>query len=248
MTVRVEFCGVPASGKSTLCAGTLRVLKQRGSAALGRSDLVAAGLRSRNFGAIGNILGTLLPRWRREVLGLPHSLNDWHRFVIDHPDFVSLLHRWLAETHTDDTWRSGVFYSLLTSAFEYRLAEEVGAPVLMDEGFSHRLLSMRGYRGLARPGDAALYAAAMPLPSALVLVTAPPDLCVKRVRERPYLPLLLQGEPEALLPIRFAEGNTLLAGLATELERRAVPVLRVDGAGDPGSTTASIAAFVEGIL
>jgi len=245
MTVRIEFCGVPAAGKSTLCDGALRMLRERGRHVLGRAAMVDAGLRARDFGTIGNLLGGLLPGWRREFLGLPHGLNDWHRFGVEHPAFVSLLHGWLAAGETDETWRSAVLYSFLTSAFEFQLAREAERPVLMDEGFAQRFFSLRGYRGLGQPGDAALYAGAMPLPSALVVVTAPPDVCVDRVKKRAQIPLLQQGEPESVLPIRFAEGNAMLSELAGELERSGVPVLRVDGEGELESTVMKIADFAE---
>lgn len=248
MTVRVEFCGVPASGKSTLCTGVLRLLEKRGRKVLGREAMVEAGLCARDFGAIGNLLGALLPGWRRQFLGLPHALDDWHRFVVDHSAFTSLVQGWLAEGETDETWRSAVFYALLTSAFEFQMALAAKHSVVLDEGFAQRFFSLRGYRGLGRPGDAARYAAAMPLPSALVVVATPPDICVARVKQRPHIPLLQQTEPESMLPARFAEGNALLAELAGELESRGVPVLRVDGTADIGVEAGKVTNFVGRLL
>jgi hypothetical protein len=247
MTVRVEFCGVPASGKSTLCAGALSLLRKRGNPFLDREAMVAAGLRARNFGMLGNFLGKWFPSWREEFLGLPRGMNDWHRFVVDHSAFAALVHGWLAEVSTDESWRSCVFYALLTSAFEFQLSREVNKPVLMDEGFAQRFFSLRGYRGHGRPGDAELYAAAMPLPTALVLVTTPPEVCAARAKKRAQIPVLLQAEPDAMLPVRFAEGNDLLAALAADLERRGIPVLRMEGNGDLESSSEKIADFTESI-
>lgn len=243
MTLHVEFCGVPASGKSTLCAGALRELARRGRPFLSRAAMVDAGLRKRDFGAIGNALGALWPEWRRTFLGLPRGLNDWHRFVVDHPEFAALCHRWLAEAAAEAAWRDAVHYSLLTSAFEYQLARAVEKPVLMDEGFAQRFFSLRGYRGLGQAGDAALYAAAMPRPSALVWVDAPPAACLERIRARDHAPVLLAPVPERLWASRFAEGRELLAALAAELERSGVPVLRVDGAGNLDAEIGRIADF-----
>lgn len=243
MTVRVEFCGVPASGKSTLCAGALRELAKRGRSALSRAAMADAGLRNRDFGVIGNALGAVLPGWRRNFLGLPHGLNDWHRFVVDHPAFAALVHGWLAEGESDEAWRAPVFYSILTSAFEFQLANSAEHPVLMDEGFAQRFFSLRGYRGLGRPEDAVPYAASMPGPSALIWVSAPAALCAERAKKRDHVPLLLQKEPVDLLSVRFAEGDRLLAALAGELARRGVPVLQVDGAGDPEAEARRIADF-----
>lgn len=248
MTVRVEFCGVPASGKSTLCAGARRLLNDRGRHVLGRDEMIDAGLASRNFGVIGNIFGNLIPGWRRKFLGLPHSLNDWHRFAIEYPSFVAILHNWLAEKNVDEDWRSAILYSFFTSAFEYRISIEIDRPVLMDEGFAQRFYSLCGYSGVGQPGDPSRYAEKMPLPSALILVFAPPELCVERVQRRDHIPVLLQDEPLYLLPARFAEGSALLERLTEELERRHVAILRVDGAASLETEAEKIADFVEKII
>jgi hypothetical protein len=117
----------------------------------------------------------------------------------------------------------------------------------MDEGFAQRFFTLRGYRGLGRVGDAALYAARMPVPSGLVWVTTPPEVCVDRARKRAQIPRLLRHEPAALLSVRLAEGTALLSELAAELERRGVPLLRVPGVGEPEAAFREIAAFAEPI-
>ena len=144
-------CGVPASGKSTLCAGALRRLEQRNRGVLGCEAMVEAGLRARDFGALGNFLGAVVPGWRRDFLGLPRALNDWHRFVVAHPAFAALCHRWLAEADADAAWREAVHHSLLTSAFEFQLAGAVDKPVLMDEGFAQRFYSFSQFKRSALP-------------------------------------------------------------------------------------------------
>ncbi len=246
--VRIEFCGVPTAGKSTLCTGAIRLLQERGRTVLDRPAMVDAGLRARDFGLLGNRLATWLPRWRGEFLGVPHALNDWHAFVLKHPAFVARIHEWLAEDGTDDVWRSCVFYAVLTSAFEFELSRAAKLPVLLDEGWIQRFFTLRGYRGVGRREDAAAYAASMPLPSALVWVTAQGATCMERVQARGEAPLLLQNEPESTRRVRLEEGNALLGAMADEVERRGVRVLRVNGAGNVDREAASISDFVESFL
>lgn len=210
--------------------------------------MVDDGLRRRDFGIAANLLSVLVPRWRREFLGVPHGLDDWQRFVVAYPRFAELAHDWLAQDGLDDVWRSCVFHALLTTAFEFGLGQTVQRPAILDEGFAQRFFTLRGYRGIGQPGDAARYAERMPLPSALVFVSTPPETCAERVKRRPNLPLLMQGEAVAALPGRFGEGRALLSDLAAELERRGVPVLRVAGDGDPGATVRAIAEFSRAIL
>lgn len=241
---RIELCGLPASGKSTLYRSALRLLKGRGIPVLGRDDAVGVGLRTRDFGLIANFIGAMAPVWRRRFLGLPHGLDDWHRFAVKYPAFVALLHKWLAEGAEDTQWYSTVFYSFLVSAFEYELSEGASATVLFDEGFVHRFFSIRGYRGIGVPGDAAIYAASMPMPSAVILVTAPAETCMERIKTRDHVPILLALEPDNQRSIRLAEGGVLLIDLAKELERRGVSVLTVDGTGDVQSESLKTADFI----
>ncbi|MBW7908944.1 MAG: AAA family ATPase [Kiritimatiellae bacterium] len=247
MSLRIEFCGVPASGKSTLCAAAVNALRARGRRVLDREDVVKMGLSARDFGLVGNAVGRLFPAWRRRVLGLPHGLNDWHAFAVERPAFVALLHEWLAVEGGDSVWRSAIFYALLTSAFELQFAEASRETALLDEGFAHRFFSLRGYRGLGRNEDAARYAAAMPLPAALIWVDTPPEVCVERVQKRAQMPVLFSGEPADILPQRFAEGSALLRSLADAVAARGVPVFRASGIERVESEAQRLAEFVETI-
>lgn len=245
MTLRIEFCGVPASGKSSLSSETVRLLKKRGHEILDRKEAVHSGLGKRNFGLLGGFLGAFVPGWRREFLGVPHSLNDWHDFVVKNPEFTALIHNWLAHAKTDTTWRSCVFYTLLTTAFEFRMSQMAGKPVLLDESFAQRFFTLRGYYGLGQTGDAARYAATMPLPTILISVSASPEICLSRLKMRSQLPLLMQDEPEELLLKRIGEGAQILGDLATEMEHRGVFVLRVLGEKDPIVIIEKITEYIE---
>lgn len=236
---------MPASGKSSLSSGTVALLRKRGHQILDRNEVVDAGLRKRDFGRIGNFFGACIPGWRRDFLGIPHSLNDWHYFVVNNPDFAALVHDWLAHGNSDPTWRSCVFYSLLTTAFEFRLSSTIDCPMVLDEGFAQRFFTLRGYCGLGQKGDAVRYATTMPLPTILVSIGTSPEVCLLRLKQRAQLPLLLQNEPEELLLERIGEGVRLLADLTTELESRGVVVMRVVGEKDQMSAVDRISDCIE---
>jgi thymidylate kinase len=242
--MHLEFCGVPGSGKSTLSSAVLSLLKKNEISVLDRKSLVDTALARRNFGILANTLSKIIPEWRRDFLGLPHSLSDWHQFVADHPEFTSYVHSWLATEKTlSKDWRLCVYYAFLTSAFEYQLIEFLKQPVLLDESFAQRFFTLRGYCGIGHIADAKKYAEAMPLPHGVVMVSTSPEICVERVMARKELPVLLQGEPLNMLKVRFREGNALLEALLEELESKNVPVLKVDGNGNIAGTSKEIKDF-----
>ena len=245
--MRVEFCGVPGSGKSALCDGAVRVLRERGWPVLGRAAMVDRRLRRRDFGLLANTLSAVVPGWREAFLGLRHGMEDWLRFVVRHPAYAARVQEWIAEPDRTEEWRRIVFHAVLASAFEYELACEEERPVLLDEGLSQRFFSLRGYGVRAREGDAARYAEGMPAPAAVVWVATTPATCLVRVAGRPHVPLLMRNEPSEELPARFLEGTQLLAGLSDALEARGIPVLRIEGEGDIEAVIRRVADFVEGL-
>ena len=246
MRGRVEFCGLPGSGKSTLCDGAVRILRARGWPALGRAEMVDRQLRRRNFGWLANTLAAVVPGWREAFLSWRHGMDDWLGFVTEHPRYAAQVHDWLAEAGRTAEWRRIVFHAVVTSAFERELAGGEDRPVLLDESFAQRYFSLRGYGAAAREGDAARYAEVMPAPGAVVWVSTDPGTCLARVAGRPNRPLLMRGEGSEALPLRFAEGAALLSGLAEALEARGVPVLRIEGDGAVEGAAERVADFAEG--
>lgn len=245
---RVEFCGIPGSGKSSICAETQRELHTRGFPFLNRVELMEQGLRTRNFGLLANLLGSILPPWRRAVFGFPHAMNDWLQFAVHHGDFAALVHDWLRQEPSDEQWRTAVFHAVLTTAFEYQLFCSVAQPVLLDEGFAHRFFSLRGYRGTGQPDDAARYAKLMPAATAVILVETPASICLTRLKKRSNLPLLFQNEEMPAVETRLSEGAKLLSDLAHELEQGDTPVLRVSGSTNMALEAERVVNFIQAQL
>ena len=245
MSIRIEFCGVPGSGKSTLCAGAIHQLRRRGQKVLDRASMADEQLRRRDFGLLANTISAWVPGWRQAFLSFSHGMDDWLRFVVQHPEFAARIHVWLAEAGMSEFWRRAVFHAMLTTAFEFELSMKGESPVLLDEGFAQRFFSLRGYGVKTQADDANLYAEWMPMPSALILMTTSPEICLSRIQRRAQRPLLMRNEPESTLPDRFSEGMKLLDGLGTVLERRGLPVLRIEGDGNIEDGSSKIADFVE---
>ena len=243
--VRVECCGVPGCGKSTLCETALDELRRRGRNAASRAEMVGARLRQRNFGLAANAVAAVVPGWREAFLSLKHGMDDWIRFVVRNPGYAALVHEWLAEPGTGAEWRQCVFHAVLTTAFEYELSVDGEMSVLLDEGFAQRLFTLRGNGDMGRTGDAERYASGMPLPAGLVWISTDPETCLERLERRPRVPLLMENEIRDVRLRRLARGDELLGELAMALERRGVPVLRIEGTGSAEELGRATADFME---
>ena len=247
MSIRVECCGIPGSGKSTLSAAALGELRRRGRAVAGRAETVDARLRGRNYGLAANTLAAILPGWREAFLSLKHGMDDWIRFVVRHPAYAALAHEWLGEPGMEEEWRRCVFHAVLTTAFEHELFREGDGSVLFDEGFAQRFFTLRGNGEMGREGDAERYTEAMPRPSGLVWISADSETCLERLERRPRMPILLAGETKEVRSRRLARGNEMLGALVYSAERRGIPALRIDCGESAESAGRKVADFVEGL-
>jgi hypothetical protein len=248
MSVRVEFFGVPASGKSTLCRAALAHLASSQQQVIGLETAIERGLRARDFGKTANLVGRLVPDWRRNFLGMPHSMDDWIRFAALYPAYASLVHQWLFEAPRDQEWRGVDLYAILETVFRDAVMRELGIPTLIEEGFAQRFFSLRGYHEAVSDHDARNYARVMPRPRGLILVSTSDEICRERLQNRPR-PLRLLADNNSSPTLAFLQrGKRMLEDLADEVEALGIPVLRVQGSGDIASHVETMATFIRPLL
>lgn len=248
MKAKIEFCGIPGSGKSTLSEKSISLLTKRGYTLLSRAEMREQVIARRNYGFFVNILGRLSPAWRRSFLALPHGLDDWHRFVVKFPEFSAYLHKILARAKEDDNWRAVAFYAVLFSAYEHQLFQERNNSVLFDESFGQRCFSLFGYRSVGYPDDIVRYGKLMPLPNAMILVMAEPAVCRKRIRQRDHIPVLLPHDDDAFIDTTLRKGNDLFRELTMALRSRGVKVFEANGNGDLQVESEKVVGFLASIL
>lgn len=231
--VRIECCGTPGSGKSTLSTALTSALKRQGTAILNRAQVRRKALLAREFGLLGNLLKKVHPRWAEAFLGVPHSAGDWQRAMIDYPEWLAVVHDWLASPAGDEQWREVISYALQETVLERTLASESEQHTLLDESICQRLFSLRGYRGMRQPGDTEHYATVAPLPDVLLLITTSSSTCAERLLARQQLPKLYIEEGRSpdpgLLCSRIDEGRSLLQDFGQKLTARGRLVVELDG-------------------
>lgn len=230
----VEFIGIPGSGKTTLMRTVLTRLSGAGLAPLDlNAAVVAAARHSLRDSALGPVLRFVPDRLARRLISRSHerflSLSDALAgkpdlgiAVIDSlrnrsasaPDSDQAV-RWMFETlWKHELWRRGNGANWL----------------VLDEGFSHRAITLFGYRYGEDEGDfAALgrYLDAIPLPSLVIKVDTEPIACFERAGVPPRFRRL---DREAQRRYLDAAGRCA-ADVAKLLTDRGVDVRVIDNNG-----------------
>lgn len=228
--LKIEFCGLPGAGKSTLNSCCLTILRQNGCSVLSREEMRENVLGKRSFGLIATTLGHLLPSWRRAFLGLPHGLDDWCRFATEFPAFNALLFEVLSRQAVE-SWRAKILYAMIVTAYEHQLGRECDKSVLFDESFAQRCFSLFGYFQIGNLQDIVRYAHVMPQSAVVVLVATDSELCAQRIRRRERLPVLFDYSRTDLEQC-LANGALVLKNFCDALKKLGVRVLEIDGEGD----------------
>ncbi|NNL34659.1 MAG: hypothetical protein HKP35_02440 [Silicimonas sp.] len=209
----IEFCGIPASGKSTLIQGLLGAGKCNGWTFTRAVASAPSAVK--------------MPRY---VTRHPdrRQLYQAARFRAAHGAFFAEADRLCGGVALD------LFFFLLTaqSYQDWHDAPVRGAAVLFDEGLAGRAAALSA----SRKQDAEPLARLAPLPSVLVMVDTPPEIAFDRATHR-HGPsekmrdavISLHGD-EAM----FTRRRTAMVETCAILEARGTPVVRVDAAKSAG--------------
>lgn len=232
MVKRIEFCGLPGSGKSTLQAVFIVELRRLSNRTIfDRDAMMDCCLRRRDDGLIKNIM-KLLPGivWKR-FLGWEYALPELHQFVSANPSLMAQIFYALARPDVSEQWRQCVLRAVFLTIIEYCLAsswlkDEV---LVADEGFIHRAFTVFGnLRSEVHESDLRTYADIIPAPDFLLHIDALPEICDQRLALRPVYPSLLYDlAPEGRV-MQLRHGGERLRRAVDHVEKRGIPVFRVD--------------------
>lgn len=235
MKAHIEFCGVPGSGKSTLCAALLQACG-RGSGILGRDEALTRCLLRRDDGQIKNTLKRF-PGWVwRRFLDTPYAMDELRRFMADHMGLSGTVMQALAGRKLSSRDNDIVWGSFIRTFVEFELARRHlrdDETLVMDEGFAHRAFTLFGYVDEPLPvAELERYAAAIPLPDHVVFVDTSPTVCDERLSTRParpfQYPIQLADMSRDRRVVQLEHGAACLRRLVDALAVRGTRVLRVD--------------------
>lgn len=203
----IEFCGIPASGKSTLLRGLLRATECNGwklTKSVSQEPINA-------------------PKMPRYVTRRPDRrlLYQAVRFRTQNADFFREVDRACGSNALE-----AFFFSLTAQYYQDWIdAGETGSALLFDEGFVHRCAALTATKGES-PLALAEFA---PLPDLLVVADIGADLAFDRATRR-------HGNPEkmrdAVISLHgdeamFEHRRQVLDEVCDFVETRGVPVIRI---------------------
>lgn len=202
----VEFIGIPGAGKTTLMPTVLAHLSAAGLSPLDlNAAVIAAARRSLRDGALGPMLRFAPDRVARHLIARSHerflSLSDAlaSQPALGIAVIESVQNRSVSAPDADQALRW-----LLDTLWKRELCRRGNGEgwLVIDEGFSHRSITLFGYRyGDDERDFAALqrYMEAIPLPSLVVKVNAEPLLCFERAGVPPRFRSLDEEEQRRYL-------------------------------------------------
>ncbi len=244
--LRVEFIGIPASGKSAVAAALAAALRRAAPArpVVHGADAWFAFLRRRDDGP-----------WKNLFKRLPAAAWGPLRMTVQLPEFVKASARRpgllanhaaaMARRTLPYDWAYMVNFAFVRSLCEQELAESNlrdGDIWLQEEGLAQRAFSLYGYFDEPRPeAELKEYLDHAPAPDVLVVMDTPVEVCHERLRKRPFYPILVERHPPERRLAQWNKGVGVIAFIADELARRGTRVLRASGNGRPGDAAGGLA-------
>ena len=232
---RIEFCGLPGSGKSALQEPFIAELRRiTGRPVMDREAMVDCCLRRRDDGLIKNALKRLPEFTWKRFLGLEYALPEVHLFVSANPSLMTQIFHSFTSPDVSNQARQCVMYAVFRTIVEHSLAESFlkDETLVADEGFVHRIFTVFGYlRSEVREDDLRTFAEAIPLPDALIHIEASPENCEQRLALRAAYPLLLSDLTQEARIEQLRAGCERLRISVNQVERRGVPVFRIENNG-----------------
>lgn len=226
---RVEFAGLPGSGKTTILGGARAALCREGSLCFDRTRL--AGLPGPLPSRLLEVLQRLAPPpWRARVARhlfwrtiLPEAKA---RVPEEYPELLSAICRAVASDEEDPVFARH-FIRLAVDVMAWNLIasdrlreDEV---FLCDEGFVQRAISLHAQ---GEPKD---WAALIPRIDLLFVVRASRETCIARMRARNRgLTRRFVGRPETEVEAVLGLMERAARDIEQELARRGTEIVRLD--------------------
>ncbi len=245
----VEFLGNSGAGKSTLVSALIRLWRDDGVTVMSVTDAIHHYMRQT---VVGRAVCSLAPdAWQGPILWrvFARTVARWHTaaFIAGHRElaryvWASQRRRPIPRRHRRLILR--LFFNMAGQHHFFQAHRRPGEVIVFDEGFVHRAVHL--FVSPAEqpdPGRIVAYLERIPRPDLLVLVQAPPDVCLARISAR-GLQVRLRGL-DAEATARFvAHAGQVVDVAARYLVADGVEVVAVENIGDIETSVARLRRFL----
>jgi len=247
----VEFMGVCASGKSTLCEALHQDLKARGLPVLKRSEAVLRAIRARNDGFLKNLMkrcpGII---WQR-FMDSEYAMEELLCFTSKYAGLMEHIYSALSKHKVEEHERRIILRAFNKNFSETRVLLDnldTSNIVLMDEGNAHRGYTLYGYfRENISHEEVAQYASLIPVPDMLFFTDTPAVVCEQRISERKIVNNRLSALSLNERIIRLKNGSNTLRLIAAGLSKRGCPVYTIEHEMDINKAQNAIQRYADAI-
>ena len=241
----VEFLGNTGAGKSTLVSALIHFWCDEGVMAMSVTDAIHHYMRQT---VVGRAVCRLAPpAWQGPILwrAFAHTTARWHTaaFVVEQRElaryvWASQRHRPIPRPHRRLILR--LFFKMAGQYHFFQGRRRPGEVIVFDEGFAHRAVHLfASPTERPDPERVVAYLERIPRPDRVVLVQAPPAVCLARISARGLQARLRGLDAEAVARFVVHAGQVVDV-VARHLAASGVELVVVENGGPLATSVAGL--------
>lgn len=232
MFSRIEFMGLPGSGKTTCCSVLLNTLRREHPGIRDAKSALLDGIRRRDDGLIRNVAKRLPFSVWEPLSGIRNAMAELHRFSCDYAPLMAHVFNCLTDQQVSASFRECIAYDFFRMAAEHQIIHEqsIANPmVVFEEGFNQVGCLLLGYLPSGQISSPAFsrYVNTLPPLFAVVWVDTDPEICLSRLERRQRMTIGLVGESRTRQMALLRQSKRGFERMADELSDVGVRVHRL---------------------
>ncbi len=229
MYFRIEFMGLPGSGKTTCLPYLLQSFKNKGFVVLLKDYALKNAIRKRNDGIIRNF-AKFFPSYIWDPLcGIQNSFKEMHSFSCNYSKLMAHFFNLVCDSSISEEFRECITYDFFKTAAEHQLLTDnfLGERVVLaEEGFGQVGCLLLGYlpSGAVSLPAVQKYVESLPDLQMVVWVDAEPHICLSRLQQRPEMTIGLRSKSKARSLALLEQSRTCFGHIVDSMARCGVHV------------------------
>lgn len=230
---RIEFMGLPGSGKSSSVARFMEAAKRVGLEIKPSPFVVQKAILSRNDGWIGNLLKKFSPKLWQPLCGNQKALPELHQFSYHYPELFASVFGAMSELELPEHFCECISYDFFRTVVEHQLLTgltDADEFVLFEEGFGQVGCLLAGYapNGIVPEGVVQNYVDSLPSVNVIVWMDTSPSLCLQRLRKRDRMPIGMVNQSDAGCMCVLEQSRQGFQVFSTVMKGNGIHVVRVE--------------------